>query len=79
MASKPVAGTGGGRFGADKELEKVIKKAKKAGWTVSTTGGNHILFLHPDGESRVLSGLTGCGPGFSKVKGQLRNKGLHTI
>jgi hypothetical protein len=77
MASKPVANVGSGRLGADKEIEQVAKKARKANWEVSITGGNHIKWLSPNGEDIVISGLTGCGPGWIKAKNQLKRAGLH--
>lgn len=78
MARKPVANTGNsGRVGADKETEKLVKAARKAGWDVSVTGGNHIKFLPPNGEDAVIAGLTGGGYALPKLKNQLKKRGLH--
>lgn len=73
----PVAKTGSDRLGADKEIEKLAKKARKDGWEVTVTGGNHIKWVDPDGILVVVSGLTGSNPGWIKAKNQLKKAGLH--
>jgi predicted RNA binding protein YcfA (HicA-like mRNA interferase family) len=65
-----------GRLGADKEIEKIARDARKEGWDVTITGGNHIRWRSPDGKSTVISGLTGATPGWVKAKSQLRRAGL---
>jgi predicted RNA binding protein YcfA (HicA-like mRNA interferase family) len=70
-------GVKGSRLGADKELEKAAKQARKAGWEVTITGGNHVKWKSPDGVTAIISGLTGCGPGWIKVRNQLKKSGLH--
>jgi hypothetical protein len=65
------------RLGADKEIEKVAKAARKAKWDVSITGGNHIRWNNPQGETVCISGLTGATPGWIKAKNQLKKAGLH--
>ena len=72
-----VAGTGGGRLGSNKETEKLAKEARRQGWTVEVTGGNHIKWTNPEGEVASISGLTPVSVAFSKLKSQLRRKGLH--
>jgi 2-keto-3-deoxy-galactonokinase len=74
----PVANTGGGRLGADKEIEKLAKKARKENWEVTVTGGNHIRWTDPNGKVVCISGLTGANPGWVKAKNQLKQNGLHT-
>lgn len=74
---RPVKNSSSGRLGADKEIEKAAKAARKAGWTVSVTGGNHIKWEDPDGNTAVISGLTGATPGWIKAKNQLKRAGLH--
>jgi 2-keto-3-deoxy-galactonokinase len=79
MARKgaPVASSSSGRVGADKEIEKVVKKARKDKWTVTVTGGNHIRWVDPKGDTVCISGLTGATPGWIKAKNQLKKAGLH--
>jgi hypothetical protein len=87
-----VAGSGGsGRLGADKETEALAKKARKAGWTVEVTGGNHVKWTPPplekpkekwtdkdrEQQAPAISGLTGGGYALPKLKSQLKRKGLH--
>ncbi|MER5754419.1 hypothetical protein [Streptomyces sp. NPDC002088] len=87
-----VAGTSSStRLGADKETEALAKKARKAGWTVEVTGGNHIRWTPPpletpekewtdeerEGQAPVVSGLTAGSYALPKLKSQLRRKGLH--
>jgi 2-keto-3-deoxy-galactonokinase len=74
----PVANSGSGRIGADKEIEKLVKKARKDNWDVTVTGGNHIKWVDPDGNTVCISGLTGSTPGWVKAKNQLKKAGLHT-
>jgi predicted RNA binding protein YcfA (HicA-like mRNA interferase family) len=64
------------RLGADKEIEKLRKQAVREGWDVTITGGNHIRWRSPDGETTVISGLTGATPGWIKAKNQLKKAGL---
>jgi hypothetical protein len=73
----PVAKTGSDRLGADKEIEKAARKARKEDWEVTVTGGNHIRWVDPDGKVVCISGLTGAGPGWVKAKNQLKKSGLH--
>lgn len=79
---RPVAGSGGnGRLGADKDVEKLAKKARAEGWEVTVTGGNHIKWLAPNGKDMVISGLTGSrgnDAGWRKALTQLKRAGLHT-
>lgn len=72
------------RLGADKEIEKTARTYAKKGWEIGITGGNHIKWKAPDG-TVLISGLTGCGPGWLKVAKQLAKTqkeiervGLHT-
>lgn len=74
---RPVQNSSSGRLGADKEIEKIAKAARKQGWTVGVTGGNHIKWVTPKGETAVISGLTGATPGWIKAKNQLIKAGLH--
>jgi predicted RNA binding protein YcfA (HicA-like mRNA interferase family) len=46
-------------FGADKDTEKLIRAARKQGWEVRLTKGNHIQFLPPNSREIVVASLTG--------------------
>lgn len=63
-------------LGANKEVEKIARKAKKQGWEVTVTGGNHLKFVPPGGGQPVFGGLTTCGPGMKKFIAHLRKAGL---
>lgn len=65
-----------GALGANKDIEKLARKAKKQGWTVEVTGSNHLRFITPDGSKKVVGGLTTCGPGVKKFSSALRKAGL---
>lgn len=65
----------GRSLGANKEIEKIARTARKQGWTVEVTGGNHLKFTSPSG-ARVYGGLTACGPGVKKFMSALRKAGL---
>jgi predicted RNA binding protein YcfA (HicA-like mRNA interferase family) len=36
-------------MGAPKDVTKLIRKARKQGWTVEHTGGSHLKWTPPDG------------------------------
>lgn len=63
-------------LGANKEIEKLARKAKKQGWTVEITRGNHLKFVPPGGGRPVFGGLTSCQVGVKKFSSQLRKAGL---
>jgi hypothetical protein len=65
----------GKSLGANKEIEKLARKARKQGWTVEVTGGNHLKFQPPNG-GPIFGGLTTCGPGMKKFMAHLRKAGL---
>jgi hypothetical protein len=82
----------GGRLGASKEIEELARGARKQGWSVVVTSGNHIKWSPPPldkprekwteedqiQQRPAISGLTPVSAAFSKLKSQLRRKGLHT-
>ena len=66
----------GTRLGADKDTEKLVRAARRSGWRVSVTGGNHLKFMPPDGGQILFGALTGCGPGQRKLKMALMKAGV---
>lgn len=67
---------GNRRFGSDKETEKIIRKARAAGWEVAMTKGNHIRFLSPNGKDMVIGGLTSNTSGVLQLRRRLKMAGL---
>lgn len=63
-------------LGANKEIEKIARIARKQGWTVEVTGGNHLKFTPPNNGRPIFGGLTTCGPGVKKFMSHLRKSGL---
>jgi predicted RNA binding protein YcfA (HicA-like mRNA interferase family) len=43
-----------------KEVQVMVRDLLREGWTVSTTGSNHVKVTHPNGRS-VVTALTGSG------------------
>lgn len=41
-----------------KDLRKLVKKAKKLGWTVEVTGGTHLKWIPPWDADFVMTGST---------------------
>lgn len=67
-----------GKFGADKDTEKMVRVARKA-WgqdAVRLTRGNHIQFFPPGNSQIILGALTGSVTSQRKLRGQLRKAGL---
>lgn len=63
-------------LGANKDIEKLARKARKQGWTVEITRGNHLRFIPPGGGQAVVGGLTSCQTGVKKFSSQLKKAGL---
>lgn len=63
-------------LGANKEIEKLARKARKQGWEVKVTGGNHLKFTPPNGGRPIFGGLTTCGTGMKKFSAMLKKAGL---
>jgi predicted RNA binding protein YcfA (HicA-like mRNA interferase family) len=56
-----------------KESQQLMRRLVKEGWTVSTTGRNHVKLTHPNGRS-VVTGLTGSSyNGWKKFERNVRN------
>jgi hypothetical protein len=66
----------GKSLGANKEIEKLARVARKQGWEVTVTGGNHLKFTPPEGRP-IFGGLTTCGPGMKKFSAHLKKAGLN--
>ena len=66
----------GTRVGADKDTEKLVRSARRRGWLVTVTGGNHLRFQPPDGGRILFGSLTGCGPGQLKLRRALGKAGV---
>lgn len=66
----------GRHMGADKDTEKMIRQARKQGWDVSLTRGNHVKFVPPHGGGIIFGSLTGSITGQRKLQAQLRKAGL---
>ena len=62
----------------DKDIEKLAKEALRNGWRVEITKGNHVMWYAPDGETKILSSLTGSPCSWRNFKHQLRKAGLIT-
>lgn len=61
--------------GADKDTEKMIRQARKQGWDVSLTKGNHVKFVPPEG-AIIFGSLTGSVTSQRKLRAQLKKAGL---
>lgn len=60
----------------DKDIERVAKTAIKLGWDVKVSGGNHVKWLSPDGETFLTSALTCNSQSWANFKVLLRRHGL---
>lgn len=64
-------------MGADKDTEKMIRAARKQGWDVSLTKGNHVKFIPPNKSFGIIIGsLTGSVTSQRKLRHQLVRAGL---
>lgn len=68
----------GKSLGANKDIEKLARAARKQGWTVEVTRGNHVKFIPPDGGRFHIGSLTGCQSGDKKFAAQLKKAGLQS-
>lgn len=58
-----------------KEHTPIARKLRKQGWTISLTGGGHVLWMSPTGE-RIIGALTpGGGRGDRNLKAKLKQAG----
>lgn len=63
-------------FGSNKEIEKMIRLARKDGWEVELTRNNHIRFKPPNGGDMIIAGLTPNDSGVLQTRKRLRRAGL---
>lgn len=67
----------GQRLGTSKDMQKLVRAAEKSGWKVSITGGNHIKFMPPNPDQKIIFGaLTGTPTGNKKLRAMLIKEGL---
>lgn len=64
------------RSGISKEYRPILDAARKAGWTVTLTNKNHVVWVSPDGEHRFTTGLTMSGRGVKATRARFRKAGL---
>ena len=64
-----------GNLGAHKDIEKLARRARKQGWQVEVTGGNHLKWTPPKGQP-IYGGLTSNSSGVRKLMWDLRKAGL---
>lgn len=64
-------------YGANKETEKMIRIAKREGWNVEVTRGNHLKFLPPNNGPIIIAGLTSNTSGVLQTRKRLRKAGLN--
>lgn len=64
--------------GLDKDVRKLIRVAKKAGWDVTWTGSTHILLTSPGGTSKVTLTNSGSNKGrrLNNMRAECRRAGL---
>ena len=63
-------------MGADKDTNKLIRAARKQGWNVSLTNGNHVKFVPPGTGSIIFGSLTGSVTSQRKLRAQLQKAGV---
>lgn len=63
-------------FGSNKDIEKMIRRARKDGWEVELTKNNHIRFKPPGGGDMIIAGLTPNQSGVLQTRKRLRRAGL---
>jgi len=70
----------GNQISSNKEIMKIVRKARKEGWLVVKTKNNHIQFYPPNNEEDII--VLPSTPAFSSSRAfknnimKLRAKGL---
>lgn len=67
---------GSKNMGANKDVEKIVRVARKQGWSVEFTKGNHIKFVPPGDGDFIISGLSMRDSGVLQLRKRLRKAGL---
>jgi len=61
------------------DLQALIHRARKAGWSVTVRGGGHLAWASPSGDVVVFSGATPSDwRAQANIKARLKRAGLHT-
>lgn len=63
----------------DKDIEKIAKAAIAEGWRVEIANGGHVKWFAPDGETIIVSSLTGSACGWRNHRAKLRRAGLSVV
>lgn len=64
-------------LGTDKDIERLVRAARKAGWEVSITGSGHIRFRSPDRSVPLVFGALTTGThGARALRRDLAKAGL---
>lgn len=66
------------RLSPSKEVNKIVKLAKKEGWRVEKTNSSHILFYPPDVDDGIvtMSSTPSSPRNFKNILSKLKAKGL---
>jgi predicted RNA binding protein YcfA (HicA-like mRNA interferase family) len=67
-----------GRLSPSKEINKIVKQAKREGWRVEKSGGSHILFFPPNVEDGfvTMSSTPSSTRNLKNAMSKLKAKGL---
>lgn len=63
------------RLGAHSETEKIARLARRQGWMVEITRGNHVRFTSPSGDI-IIASLTGGASSHVQFRRRLTKAGL---
>lgn len=61
---------------ADNEVQELMKRAKKQGWSVRKTGSGHWSFKAPSGKTVVVAATPSDPRGMENARAELRRAGL---
>jgi predicted RNA binding protein YcfA (HicA-like mRNA interferase family) len=68
----------GNQLSSNKDIRKIVKKARKEGWVVTKAKSNHLQFYPPDNyeDIIVMSSTPASTRNFKNILMKLRAKGL---
>ena len=66
----------GNKLTPNKDLAQLIKKAKKQGWLIEATRGNHLRWVSPDGLVIVSAKTPSDRKSITCTKLDLRRRGF---